>query len=324
MAICITGCATVKVKDNLVTLDKNFFTDSPRTKAVFKNTKELHYDHLIAAYNQIHTTNPHGLTTSSSNILASYMETEPLITKIVDVSYNSLIGGEKSSASISKKDIEGFITMIREKYGAESTKISDSSKTSKIIKQYLTAYYSGKTGFIDREGTVYKKPKIKNSIGNDVITAVVAISLEAIFDGLLKVPVYMDLTGAKFETEKGAEPTAYTFDRSKPRFIKLVAHGADGICEHELKAIRLLSGLAADQSKTLSGMAFRAFGDLEIGFAIAGHFSFGDNDTLAKILDTTFEISSKRIVEAGAYEGFKDLTIGDNDLAANQLLEDIQ
>lgn len=154
------------------------------------------------------------------------------------------------------------------------------------------------------------------------------IALEGLFDGILEVSVYTD-GDEQYQTAKGLEPTVHKLQFARTE--KLVPDGTDGIDGLELKGIRYLSGLASDQSKVLSGLAIRAFGDLEIGFAVGGHFSFGDNDTLAKVLDTIFEVASKRIVEASAYDGFRKLTwadtetlaVGDDQSRAIQLLQDL-
>jgi len=209
--------------------------------------------------------------------------------------------------------------MTAKNYGAEKgIGLTDDSAIHKIIKQYLITYYSdSKNGYVDREGAVYKRPEIKTSIGNDIITAVALIALEGVFDGILNVPVYKDASG-KFQTAKGVEPTVHKLKFTNAE--EIVSKGNDGITELELKAIRYLSGLASDQSKALSGLVVRAFGDLEIGFVIGGHFSFGDNDTLAKLLDTIFEVSSKRIVEAGAYKGFSKPTHGTSELTAAETM----
>jgi hypothetical protein len=48
------------------------------------------------------------------------------------------------------------------------------------------------------------------------------------------------------------------------------------------------------------------------------------DDTLAKILDTTFEVASKRIVEEVAYRGFKELLLTERGGEAEALLKEIQ
>lgn len=304
----ITGCGTVNIQNNLVTLEKGYFTTTvSKETQLFLDEKSQEYPSLIAAYNQIHGSTPQGFViTRETKVLPEFMLNESLVKKIIDASYGSLIELRELSVDITKNDIESFVSMTVKNYGAESVTKDIASDTDEIIKKYLITYYSDtKDGFIDREGAVYKRPEIKNSIGNDVITAVVQILLEGLFDGILDVPVYTD-DKDKFQTEKGVEPTVHKLKFTKAE--KLVTDGSSGIDKLELKAIRYLSGLASDQSKTLSGATIRAFGDLEIGFVVGGHFSIGDNDTLSKILDTVFEVSSKRIVEAGAYQGFKKLT----------------
>lgn len=331
--VVLSGCGAVGVKDNLVVLDEDFFHTTEKVgSAGFISTKEQDYPALIAAYGQINGEVPQGFSLAPrANIIPEFMLNEPLVKKIVNSSYSSLIEGSESSIDITNGDIESFVAMSAKNYGAEKGlgKSSDSA-IHKIIKKYLITYYSdAKNGFIDREGTVYKRPEIKTSIGNDIITAVALITLEGVFDGILNVPVYIDDAGL-YQTAKGLEPTVHKLNFASPE--KIVLKGKDGITKFELKAIRYLSGLASDQSKALSGLVVRAFGDLEIGFVIGGHFSFGDNDTLAKLLDTVFEVSSKRIVEAGAYKGFSKLTHGSNgfttsesmNTGATELLETIE
>ena len=319
VASLTVGCASVNVKENLLTLDQGYFSGKqPGSKAASITSNNA--VPLIQAYEQV--TSPSSnlskgtpqitATIEATEPLPSYMANEPLIQKIVIAAYEALIKKKDSVIEVSKGDISSMTRMLNENIITNSAnpvvaKSDSTKKINKIIRQYLSTYYSdAKNGFVNREGAVFKRPEIKNSIGNDVITAVIAISMEGLFDGLLSTPVYVD-DANKFQTSEGREPSVhrYKFAASEP----IVSKGKEGIDELELKAIRYLSGLAGDQSKTLSGAAYRAFGGLEISFVIGGKFSFGDNDTLAKILDTTFEVASKRIVEEGAYRGFKKLTV---------------
>lgn len=298
----LTSCGTVKIEKNLVTLEEGYFQAETRKDAPRSASEDGRYADLIRAYNEINGLQNNKQTRSNDmSVLPGFMLKEPLVRKMVTVAHYSLVEAKEHSVAISKKDVDRFIAMTARRFGAKNTTTRSTTKTDKIIKQYLVTYYSDtEHGFIDREGGVYKRPEIKNSIGNDVITAVVQIVLEGLYDGLLDVPVFKD--GDKYLTEKGAEPTVHKLKFAKSE--ELSDPGSPGIDKYEFKAIRYLSGLAADQSKALSGSAIRAFGDLELGFVIGGHFSIGDNDTLAKIVDTIFEVSSKRIVEAGAYKGF--------------------
>ena len=143
----------------------------------------------------------------------------------------------------------------------------------------------------------------------------------------LDVPVYVEGEGENktYQTKGGREPSVHRLKRAGEETI--VADGQDGIDKYELMAIRYLSSLAADQSRLVSGAVYRMFGGLEIGFLVGGDFSFGDNETLANVLDTTFEVSSKRIVEAAAYSGFKrrtDRGIISLDTPADRLIANIK
>ncbi|MBN1125483.1 MAG: hypothetical protein JXA82_10780 [Sedimentisphaerales bacterium] len=298
----LTGCSSsVKVNDNLVTLNRNAYFNGPLAKTGAEHNNI--YKNLLIAYEEIGNKGKGG-----NEILSPSMAKNPLIVKMITAAYEFSVPRVSSKIKprdISTKNIEEFTTLLRSHYGAGLTKDAEDSDVQEIIKYYLLAYYSDDKGFIDREGAVYKRPEIKNKIGNDVITTVVAIFLEALFDGTLKVPVF-------YTNPKEITSTAYRFikdDKELEAKGKIVEIGKEGIDKYELKAIRYLSGLAADQSKILSGAAVRLFGDLELGFVIGGHFSFGDNDTFAKIMDTIFEISSKRLAEAAAYELFYDLTL---------------
>lgn len=329
-----TGCASVNVKKNLITLDENFFSDDKDKIALSSSGENMK---LEAAYRQV--TNPNFKSTdyvkftqksleahNIENPLPSYLVNEPLIRKIVITAREALVKERTTELDITKDDISSMTRMLNHNFRAMSsdnltkasiTAVDSTKETHKRLLSYLSAYYSGEKGFVNREGTVFKRPEIKYSIGNDVITAVVAISLECLLDSLVHTPVYIIEKGGetKFQTIGGAQPSfdLYETRDNKPPVYRtpIVEQGNPGIEAGELKAIRFLSGLAGDQSKTISGAAYRAIGGVDFGFVLLGKFSFGDNDTLAKILDTAFEIASKRIVEEGAYRGFMKLTSKD-------------
>ena len=108
---------------------------------------------------------------------------------------------------------------------------------------------------------------------------------------------YTDAGLATPVTATGAEPTAAALGHAPRRAV-----GDDQrITKSEAQAIQYFAGLGAEQSKTLAGIAVRLFGDLELSFVIGGHFSFGDNDTLAEVADTFFERSSRRLIESRAH-----------------------
>jgi len=335
-AVFFSGCSTVSMKDNLITIDEDYFLDKKQLNTN-KSASTQSFSggvRLQSAYNQVN-----GIATSASVTkslssddaapLPDYLVGEPLIKKVINAAYLASGNTDNTSLNVSKDDISSMSKLVSNRFGTKNNIVDESDgdkkKISRIIKQYLIIYYTdSKLGFINREGVVYKRPEIKSSIGNDIITAVIAIVLEGVFDGLLDTPVYVvkgkDKDKDKFQTKKGATPTVYRLTTlTKVEKEPIVARGKDGIDDLELKAIRFLSGLAGDQSKALSGAVFRGFGGLELSFVIGGKFSFGDNDTLAKILDTSFEIASKRIVEEGAHHGFYKIT---NDYGAKSASND--
>ena len=300
--ITLVGCGGVDVEDNLVTLKPGYFNEAAATKSDMACPYEKRHPELANAKSQI---DGDTATQAGQQPLSGFLLSESLVRKIVASSFDAICHDKELTADITQSDMEEYVSMLVKNYGAEREHGIAESRVDNIVRQYLITYYSDtKNGFVDREGTAYKRPEIKTSIGNDIITAVILVSLEGILDGILKVPVYVDSNG-KFQTANGVEPTVHKlkFTGQEP----IVGQGQEGIDELELKAIRYLSGLAADQSKTLSGLVVRAFGDLEVAFVVGGHFSFGDNDTFAKVLDTFFEVLAKRIVEAKAYYGFSNL-----------------
>ena len=316
VAFIASGCASVKLRDHLVTLDQAYFSDQHTKREIASRDAT---PELVKAYRQItvlKASPAEGRQSSLSEAdpdqpLPTYLANDPLIRKLIIAAYENLVEERGSSVEVTKGDLSGMTGMLKTKFvGTPETKAmakSDSTKKiGKLIQQYLTSYYSDKDGYINREGTVFKRPEIKNSIGNDVITAFIAIILEGLFDGLLENPVYVD-KGGGFQTSGGLEPSAHKYKYAKPQTI--VERGKEGVDDLELKAIRYLCGLASDQSKALSGAAYRSFGGITLSFVIGGKFSFGDNDTLAKVLDTAFEVASKRIVEEGARRGFEKLTV---------------
>ena len=317
----ISGCSTVSMKDNLITIDDDFFMTEKQPPLAAQFTSKRN-SWLEDAFNQVNgkpnqvNEKPNVAQNSSSEdtgLLPIYLAGEPLIKKIITAAHQARHNSSGAEIEIPKSDISSMIKLVGNQFGAKENLTDDSddeeNRISKIINKYLMVYYTdSKLGFVNREGIVYKRPEIKDSIGNDVITAVIAIVFEGIFDGVLDTPVYVDNQG-KFQTQKGTTPTAITLNTiTKTPTTTIVSRGDSGINDLELKAIRYLSGLAGDQSKILSGAAFRGFGGLELSLVIGGKFSFGDNDTTAKVLDTIFEISAKRIVEEKAYHGFSHIT----------------
>lgn len=68
-----------------------------------------------------------------------------------------------------------------------------------------------------------------------------------------------------------------------------------------LCVVRLLGGSAGDAAQPLTGMIVRALGGANLGFTFGlgalGKLSFGDNDTLTKLIDTIVENFARRLTE---------------------------
>ena len=315
LAWLLAGCATTGIKESLVTLDPAYFPDSPRSAVAMAAPAN---DRLRAAWRQV--TAPDGGATDARALapgseippLPSYLVAEPLVRKLVVAAHEAIVDRKRTTIELTRDDLAGLTRSLNETFTAANMDRAVTARDAQtaghgILRKYFVAYYADHDhGFVNREGATYKRQEIKNRIGNDIITAVVAIALEAMFDSVLETTIYVDKNG-KFQTADGLEPSAHRYQVAKTEAI--VERGQPGIDDLELKAIRYLSGLAGDQSKTLSGAAYRAFGCVELSFVIGGKFSIGDNDTLAKVFDTVFEIASKRIVEETARQGFERMTL---------------
>lgn len=328
----LLGCSSADMSMDLVTLNQDYFGHKA------KGLEDDSLGRLHNAYKQVKKIRSKGdgnagLRSVNQDPLPKFLADDPVVSKVVIAAFESLSKEQKTTTTVTKEDAERFIVTVARNFGArgddkQKAERGKEKEVFRIIERYLIWYYCDNVnGFVDREGTVYKTPEFKGSIDNDVIVAVVGIVLEGVFDGLLDVPVYVKVKGEekKYETKNGKEPSVHRLKRAGEETI--VADGQNGIDEYELMVIRYLSSLAADQSKLVSGAAYRMFGGLEIGFVVGGDFSFGDNETLAKVIDTTFEVSSKRVVEAAAYSGFKrrtDRGVISPDTPAARLIADIK
>jgi hypothetical protein len=332
LSLCLFGCSSVDMSKDLVTLDQDYFGREAR------DLEDKSLERLHNAYEQVKKIRSkedgvNGLRGTNQNPLPKFLADDPMVSKVVSAAYESLSNEQIIKTNVTREDAERFIVTVAQNFGAHGNneqreKRGEEKEVFKIIERYLLWYYCDYVnGFVDREGTVYKTPEIKGSISNDVIAAVVGIVIEGVFDSLLDVPVYVKVEGEKkkYETKNGKEPSVRRLKHVDEETI--VADGQNGIDEYELMAIRYLSSLAADQSRLASGAAYRMLGGLEIGFVIGADFSFGDNETLAKVIDTIFEVSSKRMVEWATYHGFKrktDRGIISPDTPAARLIADLK
>jgi hypothetical protein len=183
-----------------------------------------------------------------------------------------------------------------------------------LFLSYFVDYYNGK--FADRNGSLLSKPKLGMTISNETITGTATAFLEATYDwaiiasrGKLKVPVVFtgELSGkdVKWVTPTDKQPS---FARAvlaimesdkeiKPWVEPLNTSGGVGISKLKLCGIRYVGGVTSDAAQSLSGAIVRLFGGADLGFVVLGKFSVGDNDTLAKLVDTFVEVTSRRVSE---------------------------
>lgn len=176
-----------------------------------------------------------------------------------------------------------------------------------LFKKYFEYYLDDK--FVDRNGKKWVLPKIKSKIPNDVIVVPLAIFLEAFFDLELNMPIIVEGDGANrvyYPAGNKEKPTADTIEYNGKKLIPILKIVDDdsncGITKREAKAIGFVSNLAASKSATLAGLVLETFGDIEVAFVVGGNFSIGDNETLAVLVKTLFEVSSRRLTERAAYE----------------------
>ncbi len=121
----------------------------------------------------------------------------------------------------------------------------------------------------------------------------------------LKQPEHVE---KRFLTIDHNTPTVVTFDPSVAEEIE-TGSKESGITKKELKLINKAAGLAGDRAKLGAGYVVRILGDIELSFVIGGHFSFGDNDTLAKVVETTLEVGARRFAEAIGYAAARKLNL---------------
>lgn len=251
-------------------------------------------------------------------VLAPEQAESPVLRKLVSAQLAALAvtsagpgaagaAGLEKDFSISHGELEEFGRMLVDSLGipgsGDAVAVSrfsaagGSSSAWRRAQQYLAAYFAGE--FVDRSGTKLSKPEITSNVGNDTITAFLTVSLEALYDSMYALPVFT--ADGKPLTATGLVPTAAILD---PELLTPVAPDAP-VTENEARAIRFLSDVAADQSEFVSGLVVRAFADLELSFVVGGHVSFGDNETLAKISDLLFAISSRRVTETVVLRAFR-------------------
>lgn len=209
-----------------------------------------------------------------------------------------------------------------------------------ILTSYLMEYYNG--GYVDRYGVAYQKPVVGFSITNEVIVAVATIFQNALWDYVhldhgqdVKAPmVYVD-----WDTPNN-KPTAYVnATAAEPTFAKLIrvknllntghelpgivekvvaAGNQDGLTKNEVCVIHHMSGLSGEASEAITGMIVRHLGAVEGGpFVLFGKFSFGDHETLTKLIDAGVETFSRRSADLIVSHLFHKISYDQNYILGN-------
>lgn len=219
------------------------------------------------------------------------------------------------SLELTSSDLKSMTEMISREFLASSGKSNSSglgdNEFVTRLRTYLFAYFTAKDGFVSRTGAKLKPAGFEGDVSNDHILPVVAIFIEALTDQVLqfdyvndrgsyRAPFPVMTTGGKYVV--GHQPTVSLFQSKKQEepIDRELAEGPDSVSEMEYKGVRYISGLAAENSEFLSGMLFRLIGDVQVAFVIGPHFSFGDNETLAKMVDTIIKGTVHQTVEAAA------------------------
>lgn len=111
---------------------------------------------------------------------------------------------------------------------------------------------------------------------------------------------------------EAGRPRVFNKEKKRPTFIKvlptLVAQIStdpqSGVTALERDAIEFVGNLNALGSQQLSGLITRLFGGIHVGFVLFGKVSIGDNDTVAKAVETLAEVCSRRYLDAAGYDTF--------------------
>jgi len=158
------------------------------------------------------------------------------------------------------------------------------------------------------------------TISNEVISSVVTILLHAVADFSLvgnkdiKAPIVYRIknNSAEWITKDNKQPTFVDvaiglklWDPKKPEekvefLLEPVSKdGKDGMDESRICVSRYLGGAAGDAAQPLTGSIVRALGGANLGFTFGlgalGKFSFGDNETLTKLIDAFVQTLATRV-----------------------------
>jgi hypothetical protein len=232
----------------------------------------------------------------------------PVIRKITKTALASAEGRKSLPLTFHALDGRNILRVARENFGLaaligrakEATTGSVADPLARRITYYTALYLTG-SGFVARDGTLYKFSKEeKNEMSSQVADALTTIIVEATLDDLetrdarLATPVWKTPKG-KWATRGGNKPSVVDFVREQKR-VRVARLGAPGeMTMQEHQAVCYLAELAAQQSKLTSGTTMRLFGKAEVSFGAGLGFSLGDNEILSTVVESCFENMSRRV-----------------------------
>jgi len=285
-----------------------------------------------------------------SDELANSKLTKQLVTVMVAVADGQK---EVQKLNISGKDFRKFVEAalkdVEDTYASSTSKVkvgkmfgpARALTRQGMLFAYLKAYFNG--SFVDRSGNIISKPTITGSgVSNATVAGLLNVFLEAFYDYALSnkspvlaqkdkvvtyIPMYLaDATDPSLFVQKFKQSKVndwFTYKNNQPTaadFVPIEEVSDDGlITPQKARLIRFISNIAGEKSKALSGIIFRAFGSIDVGLVVFGKFNIGDNEILATLLDTTFEVSSRRLIELAVYQFFEkkvDQMFRDNEMGA--------
>lgn len=258
--------------------------------------------------------------TAGKMVLPQELHRSAGVRKIVLVQLDAFLGKESGeSIEITHDDIERLGSELARAAGMQALTApaaqsrvyaaSDRASTTffETAQKYYAVYFSDR--FVDSRGTKFEKFKLSAEVGNDTIGPFFSVLYEALLDSLVPPIVYYyeDKGEWKVLNDSGHKPTAAVLgvaieDRVKPAS----ASPTTMVTKLEAQTVQFLAQVAAEQSKLLSGLVVRLFGAAELSFVIGGHFSFGDNETLATLCDIVFAGASHRAVSTLADQLFRE------------------
>lgn len=313
--VVLSGCATVDLSEAFLTpevvrgLDLGEASDSRAVADASPSATEALFPDLRSVV--LGPTSGAMLRDAPPPVLPEFVREDDAVQKITVALDQALNRRNESRLELSASDIRGLVQCASRSLSAQPASTRQDRGFVRRVRTYLFAYYTSDKGYVRRDGTVLKATKVGRAVTNEQIVPVVSIFVDAVLDEVLKVrldsdvkrpyPVLKSVDGQSYAVKERPTVSRYQAEKLNESIdMNMVPAGDSGVTEDEFKGIRFVSGQAAENSEMLSGMAVRALGDIELSFVVGAHFSFGDNDTLARVVDTVVKSTVRGSVEAAA------------------------